>query len=150
MLRKIWFKDNSKERRKFIPALCKTLPTNPWCSHGCKNGSRLCGDFKNRDFKTAHLETIYRRHIFPLDFKERRYCSSLSKHTNTTPQLNLRLKFQKQKHFWIQTFIKVKDSEAIQFLMCVRTSNLLKHFNIRTSLRATHQGSKKASSKAKH
>ena len=43
-----------------------------------------------------------------------------------------------------------KDSEAIQFLMCARTSNLLKHFNIRTSLRATHQGSKKASSKAKH
>ena len=39
----------------------------------------------------------------------------------------------------------MKDSEAIQFLMCVRTSNLLKHFNIRTSLHATHQGSKKAS-----
>ena len=42
MLRKIWFKDSSKERRKFIPALWKTLPTNPWYSHGYKNGSRLC------------------------------------------------------------------------------------------------------------
>ena len=47
----------------------------------------------------------------------------------TTRQLNLRLKFQKQKrHFWIQTFLKVKDSEAIQFLMCVRTSNLHETF----------------------
>ena len=36
------------------------------------------------------------------------------------PTVNLWLKFQKQKrHFWIQTFIKAKDSEAIQFLMCV-------------------------------
>ena len=41
---------------------------------------------------------------------------------------------------------KGEKYKAIQFLMCVRTSNLLKHFNIRTSLRATHQGSKKASS----
>ena len=40
---------------------------------------------------------------------------------------------------------KGEKYKAIQFLMCVRTSNLLKHFNIRTSLRATHQGSKKAS-----
>ena len=54
-----------------------------------------------------------------------------------------------QRHFWIQTFIKAKDSEAIQFLMCVRTLNLPKYFNLRTSPRATYQESKKASSKAR-
>ena len=54
-----------------------------------------------------------------------------------------------QRHFWIQTFIKAKDSEATQFLMCVRTLNLLKNFNLRTSPRATYQESKKTSSKAR-
>ena len=71
---------------------------------------------------------------------------------NTTPQLTLRLRFQIQKrHFWIQTlaFTKAKGSRAIQSFMCARTSNLLKHFNAGTSPRATHQESKKASSKAK-
>ena len=56
-----------------------------------------------------------------------------------------------KRHFWIQTlaFTKAKGSRAIQSLMCARTSNLLKHFNTGTSPRATHQESKKASSKAK-
>ena len=27
--------------------------------------------FKPKRIKTAHLETIYRRHIFPMDFKQR-------------------------------------------------------------------------------
>ena len=71
------------------------------------------------------------------------------KQTNTTPQLNLRLKFQKQKHFWIQTFIKVKDSEAIQFLMCV-TLQTYWNISIYALLFVPPQGSKKASSKPKH
>ena len=57
------------------------------------------------------------------------------------PTINLWLKFQKLKrHLWIQTFVKGKDLETIQFT--VSTSNLLKHFDIRNSLHATHQGSK--------
>ena len=143
------FKDNSKDRRKFIPALWKNLPTNPWCCHGYKKGSCLC------QYLIAKVETEILKPLIWKRYKDDIFSLwTLRRGDNAvhwaSKQLDLRLKFQKQKHFWIQTFIKVKDSEAVQFLMCVRTSNLLKHFNIRTSLRATHQRSKKASSEAKH
>ena len=50
---------------------------------------------------------------------------------------------ERETTFLDKTFIKAKDSKAIQFWMCVRTLKILKHFNIRTSRRATHQGVKK-------
>ena len=52
--------------------------------------------------------------------------SSLSKLINTTPQLDLRRKYLKQKRrSCILRYTKAKDLKKIQYLICARTLNLL-------------------------
>ena len=74
--------------------------------------------------KTVHLETIYWRHIFPLDFKQRgdNAVHWASKQTPPHTITFMAEISETETTFLVQTFKKAKDSEAIQFLMCVRTS----------------------------
>ena len=73
---------------------------------------------------------------------------TLSKQTVTTPQLDLRLKYQKQKQpSWIRKYTKAKDSIEKLCLICVLTSSPLKLSNTHTSLRVSPLESKEDLSK---
>ena len=64
---------------------------------------------------------------------------------------NLRLKYQTKKSYsWILVFTKGIDFEKHLSLTCELTTSRQKHFSIHISLPATHQGSERVSSKAKH
>ena len=67
-----------------------------------------------------------------------------------TLRSNLRLKFPTRKqHSWTPTSTKGKDSKETQSLMCVLTSNQLRHFSIPILLPVTRKELKKASLKGK-
>ena len=77
--------------------------------------------------------------------------NSLSQQKSTTKLSSLRLKYHiRRLRSLTQTFSKANDSLKNLYQILKRISNLLKHFSIRISQAATHQGSKKASSRAKH
>ena len=71
--------------------------------------------------KTVYSKTMYRRHIFPLDREE---IMQFIEQANKKPPDNYNSAeiSETETTFLVQAFIKAKDSEAIQFLMCVRTS----------------------------
>ena len=75
----------------------------------------------------------------------------LAKRHHPDQPSNLRLKYQTKKQFpWIPAFTKGIHFEKHLPLMCELTTSQQKHFSIRISLPATHQGSARISSKAKY
>ena len=68
--------------------------------------------FKPKRIKTTHLETIYRRHIFPMDFKQRgdNAVHLANKQTPTHSKFMAEISETETTFPRIQTFIKAKDS----------------------------------------
>ena len=82
---------------------------------------------------------VWKRFLDDIFVNREEIVSSLSKLINTTPQLDLRRKYLKQKRrSCILRYTKAKDLKKIQYLICARTSNLLKLSNIRISPYVTH------------
>ena len=93
----------------------KKLPTNTWCSHGQKNGSRIANIFMSKVETKVLSQSAFivwkcyidRRNIFSPDYKPRRnnICSSLNKQRNSTPKMIFWVKISEIETTFLDTSI---------------------------------------------
>ena len=118
--------------------------------HGTAVGTKMAVAFANIFMAKIKTKILNRSAIKPLVWKRfiddvisiwnttREEITQFIEQANSHPQLDLRLKYQKQKQpSWIRKYTKVKDSIENQCLMRGLTSNPLKLSNTRTSLHVT-------------
>ena len=117
--------------------------------HGTAMGTKMAVAFANIFMAKIETEILSQSATKPLVWKRfiddviSIWNTTRKEITVTTRQLDLRLKYLKQKQpSWIQKYTKAKDSILNQCLMCELTSSPLKLSNTRTSLHVTTPVSK--------
>ena len=132
--------------------------------HGTAMGTKMAVSFANLFMAAVETEIlnastkktlVWKRYIddvFSLwNINIEEIDGSLNRLTDIIQPSNLRLKYQTKKPFsWIPVFTKGIHFEKHLSLKCELITSRQKHFNIHISLPATHQGSARGSSKAKH